>query len=85
MRFTGCRDLRIFLLLLESRGLNPLPGNSIDDEVQRLKRDLSFRGRFIRDYECNLYSQDNSVKLIFSFRNTHKYEISMYEKEKKEN
>lgn len=82
MRFTGCRDLRIFLLLLESRGLTPSPGTSIDDEVQRLKRDLSFRGRFIRDYECNLYSQDASVKLIFSFRNTHKYEISMYEKEK---
>lgn len=85
MRFTGCRDLRIFLLLLESRGLIPSPGNSIDDEVQRLKRDLSFRGRFIRDYECNLCFQDASVKLIFSFRNTHKYEISMYEKEKKEN
>lgn len=85
MRFTGCRDLRIFLLLLESRGLNPSPGTSIDDEVQRLKRDLSFRGRFIRDYECNLYFQDDIVKLIFSFRNTHKYEISMYEKEKKEN
>lgn len=85
MRFTGCRDLRIFLLLLESRGLTPSPGNSIDDEVQRLKRDLSFRGRFIRDYECNLYTQDTSVKLVFSFRNTHKYEISMYEKEKKEN
>lgn len=85
MRFTGCRDLRTFLLLMESRGLTPSPGNSIDDEVQMLKRDLSFRGRFIRDYECNLYSRDNSVKLIFSFRNTHKYEISMYEKEKKEN
>lgn len=83
MRFTGCRDLRIFLLMLESRGLNPPPGTSIDDEVQRLKRDLSFRGRFIRDYECNLYTQATSVKLIFSFRNTHKYEISMYEKEKK--
>lgn len=85
MRFTGCRDLRIFLLLLESRDLTPSPGTSIDDEVQRLKRDLSFRGRFIRDYECNLYSQDDIVKLIFSFRNTHKYEIIMYEKEKKEN
>lgn len=83
MRFTGCRDLRIFLLLLESRGLTPSPGTSIDDEVQRLKRDLSFRGRFIRDYECTLFSQDDSVKLIFSFRRTHKYEISMYEKEKK--
>ena len=85
MRFTGCRDLRIFLLLLEARGLTPSPGTSIDDEVQRLKRDLSFRGRFIRDYECNLCTQDDSVKLIFSFRNTHKYEISMYEKEKKKN
>lgn len=85
MRFTGCRDLRLFLLLLESRGLSPSPGNSIDDEVQRLKRDLSFRGRFIRDYECNLVTLDDSVKLIFSFRHTHKYEISMYEKEKKEN
>lgn len=85
MRFTGCRDLRVFLLLLESRGLTPLPGTSIDDEVQRLKRDLSFRGSFIRDYECNLDFQDDIVKLIFSFRNTHKYEISMYEKEKKEN
>lgn len=85
MRFTGCRDLRIFLLLLEARGLVPSQGTSIDDEVQRLKRDLSFRGRFIRDYECNLYTQVTSVKLIFSFRNTHKYEITMYEKEKKDN
>lgn len=85
MRFTGCRDLRVFLLLLESRGLVPSLGTSIDDEVQRLKRDLSFRGNFIRDYECNLYSQDTGVKLIFSFRNTHKYEIILYEKEKKEN
>lgn len=85
MRFTGCRDLRLFLLLLDSRGLTPSPGNSIDDEVQRLKRDLSFKGRFIRDYECNLATQDEGVKLIFSFRNTHKYEISLYEKEKKEN
>ena len=85
MRFTGCRDLRVFLLLLEARGLTPSQGNSIDDEVQRLKRDLSFRGRFIRDYECNLYYQDAIVKLIFSFRKIHNYEISMYEKEKKEN
>ena len=85
MRFTGCRDLRNFLLLLDSRGLVPSPGNSIDDEVQRLKRDLSFKGRFIRDYECNVFTLDNSIKLVFSFRNTHKYEIIMYEKEKKEN
>ncbi len=85
MRFTGCRDLRLFLLLLDSRGLKPSPGNSIDDEVQRLKRDLSFKGRFIRDYECNLAIQDEGIKLIFSFRNTPKYEISLYEKEKKEN